>query len=225
MARKSFGIRHLKTAPPDEQTTSKYLLVWHGQELFRSSEEFPRVTSEHLFGDDSPLQLEIGCGTGDFLCSLAGQEPSTNFVGLDISLKSLYAAVETARSLSLDNIRFIKAPAQLVYPLFAPGSLRAVYLHYPDPCLRPKFRPRRIFNRVFLDHVYLALEDGGKLSVMTDVPELFMGMLALIEQDARFEKTHAERYLSGFDADGRSRYQVIWERHGRQPLRFEVRKR
>src|SRR5437773_10446225 len=108
MTRKSFGIRHLKAAPPDEQTACKYLFDWHGSELFNAWERFPRLDSAHLFGNERPLELEIGCGTGDFLCSLAVQEPAANFVGLDISLKSLFAAVERARLLSLDNIRVMK---------------------------------------------------------------------------------------------------------------------
>jgi tRNA (guanine-N7-)-methyltransferase len=225
MTRKSFGIRHLKALPPDEQTAARYLLAWNGGELYHERDRFPLITSAGLFGNDAPLELEIGCGTGDFICSLAAMEPATNFVGLDISLKSLYIAVEKARALSLDNIKFVKAPLQLVYPLLPPGSLQAVYLHYPDPCLRPKFRPRRIFTPTFLGEMYRVLSPGGRLSVMTDVPELFDSMLDTIEADRRFEKTHPERYLVGFDASAKSRYQAIWERHGREPVRFEVRRR
>ena len=66
---------------------------------------------------------------------------------------------------------------------------------------------------------------GGRLSVMTDHREYFLEMLELVEQDVRFEKTHAERYLLGFDAPAISRYQRLWERHGLATLRFEVRRR
>src|SRR5438128_1490010 len=104
MTRKSFALRHVKFTPPDEQTASKYLFVWHARELYHRPDQFPRIASEHLFWDERPLELEIGCGTGEFLCGLAAREPAANFVGIDISLKSLYAAVENARSLSLDNI-------------------------------------------------------------------------------------------------------------------------
>jgi tRNA (guanine-N7-)-methyltransferase len=224
MTRKSFGIRHLKAVLPDEQTAAKYLLVWSGDELYHRPERFPYITSGELFGNDAPIELEIGCGSGDFLCSLAAMEPATSFVGLDISLKSLHVAVEKARALALDNIKFIKAPVQLVYPLILPDSLQAVYLHFPDPCLRPKFRPRRIFTPDFLDEMHRVLSPQGRLSVMTDVPELFTSMLATVEADPRFEKTHPERYLTGFDRTAKSRYQAIWERHGREPMRFEVRK-
>jgi len=60
---------------------------------------------------------------------------------------------------------------------------------------------------------------------MTDHREFFLEMLELVEQDGRFEKTHVERYLSGFDAPVISRYQRLWERHGLATLRFEVRRR
>lgn len=224
MTRKSFAIRRVRLSQPDEQTAAKYLLVWPSRDLYHAPDTFPRITSEQLFRGGRPLELEIGCGTGEFLCALAAREPAATFVGIDISLKSLYAAVESARSLSLDNVKFIKAGMQYVYPLLVPDTLQAVYLHFPDPCLRPKYRKRRLFNTDFLDHMHNALVEGGRLSVITDVPILFMDMLALIEQDPRFEKTHAERYLEGFDMEMKSRYQNTWERHGRQPLRFEVRK-
>ena len=222
MTRKSFALRRVRFNPPDEQTAAKYLLVWHARDLYHAQETFPRISSEQLFGDTRPLEMEIGCGTGEYLCSLAAREAAANFLGIDISLKALYAAVENARSLPLGNIKFIKAGMQMVYPLLVPDSLRAVYLHFPDPCLRPKYRKRRIFNATFLDHIHNALVEGGRLSVMTDVPGLFMDMLALIEQDPRFEKTHAERYLEG--SDMKSRYQTTWERYNVQPLRFEVTK-
>ncbi len=225
MTRKSFAIRHLKFSPPDEDTARKYLLQWQTGDLYHSPEAFPRLDSSSIFSNTQPLELEIGCGTGEFLCALATGEPETNFIGLDISLKSLFIAVEKARTLSLDNTRFIKAAVQFAYPLLVPGSLRAVYMHFPDPCLRPKYRKKRIFNRAFLDHVYIALADGGRLSVMTDLPELFESMLALVEQDARFEKTHGERYLQGFDLGVNSRYQGVWKKHGLAPLRFIVRKK
>lgn len=225
MARRSFAIRHLKFAPPDEETAGKYLLVWHTGELHHNLPDFPSINSQSFFGNEHPLEIEVGCGTGEFLCTLAAANPEANFIGFDISLKALYIAVHNARALRLENIRFVKAAIQFVYPLLAPESLSAIYLHFPDPCLHPKYRKRRIFNASFLDHAHRALVEGGRISVMTDVPVLFDLMLEVVEGDSRFAKTHLERYLVGFDAEVKSRYQAIWERHGTSPLRFEVSRR
>ena len=222
--RKSFLLRHVRIEPPDEATAARYLRVWNSGDLWHRPATFPTFTSEQLFKNDRPLQLEIGCSTGEYLCSLAKTNPEHNFVGVEINLKSLHVAVANAASMGLDNILFIKAPVQSLYPLMPPDSLRAVYMHFPDPYLHPKYRPRRLFTQEFLDTMHHALIPGGKISIVTDKEELFRDMLALIEKDMRFEKTHTERYLTGFDPEVKSRYQTYWERHGLQVYRFEVAK-
>lgn len=223
MTRKSFLMRFVKSAPPDDQTLQKYLLHWHSKDLYENSQSFPILDSRHLFGNDQPLRLEIGCSTGEYICSLAAKDPTTNFLGVEINLKSLYVAVRHAADLSLDNIRFIKAPFQHLYPLLAPESLQAVYLHFPDPSLRPKQRKRQILNTNLLDAIHAALVPGGTWSIVTDNQELFIStILPLIEGDSRFKKTHPERYLTGFEPEVKSRYQLYWEKLGATIYRLVV---
>ena len=74
--------------------------------------------------------------------------------------------------------------------------------------------------------IHGALESDGRLHVVTDHRELFLEeMLPLVEEDERWEKTHEERYLLGYDPPVKSRYQLMWEKHGVLPLRFELKKR
>jgi len=222
--RKSFLVRHRRPSPPDERTATRYLLHWHTGDLYHAPETFPRLTSQHLFGNTLPMELEIGCGTGEYLCSLAQRNADTNYVGLDINLKSLFVAVETARSLSLDNIRFIKAPVQFVYPLLEHNSLRVVYLHFPDPLLKPKYRKRQILTGEFLHNIHRALAPGGRFSIVTDNKELFDNILALMHGDTRFERVHTEPYAIGFQPGVKSRYQLYWESHNLPILRLELAK-
>lgn len=214
----------MQTSAPDEQTAQKYLLTLLGRQLFHEPEVFPAISSVDLFENGLPLELEIGCGTGEFLCSLAKQHPTTNFVGVDLQTKSLHRAIETASPLSLDNIKFLRADFILFDPLLIPESLHTVYLHFPDPHVQPKHHKRRIFSKRFLDQMQRALVPGGRLSVMTDHEAYFLEMLRLAEHDARFEKTHKDRYLVGFEPNVKSRYQRIWEGYGLPTLRFELRK-
>ena len=200
----------------------RYLLHWHTGDLYHRAESFPKLTSEGLFSDDRPLELEIGCGTGEYLCALAAANPTRNYVGLDTSLKSLYAAVHEAAERGLTNIRFVRASAQYIYPLLEDDSLGAVYVHFPEPILHPKFRKRRIFNPPFLQEIARALAPGGILSIVTDSEELFRSILDQVERQSALHRTHEERYLLGFDPPVKSRYQQYWEGHGAKIYRLEL---
>jgi tRNA (guanine-N7-)-methyltransferase len=207
---------------PEERTAAKYVLELPGDRLYREPQVFPKIDPVSLFGNGKPMELEVGCGDGRFLCSLAQENRETNFVGVEVKQKSVHEAVARAASSGLGNVLFLRANFRLLYPLLVPGSLRAVYLHFPDPNTRPKFRGRRIFTGRFLDEMHAATTPTGKLSVMTDHEGTLMEMLELAEGDSRWEKTHVERYLEGFEAERRSRYQRLWEGHGLPTLRFEL---
>lgn len=214
-----------KVAIPDNETIATYLSSMPGKDLHAHPERFPQIASSSLFGNQRPIELEIGCGSGEFLCSLAQQDPEANFVGVELRRKSLHAAINLASAMSLENILFVSADARLLHPLLITDSLRAVYLHFPDPVMRPKFHNRRIFTERFLDSMHEALTACGRLSVMTDHPGYFEEMLLLVEGDHRWCKTHRARFLTGFDVETKSRFQRIWESHGKTTLRFEVMKR
>lgn len=214
-----------RVAVPDAKTLATYLLVLPGKELYWHPDTLPRISSCSLFDNERAIELEIGCGSGDYLCSLAHRNPEVNFVGVDLRRKSLYEAVTQASAMGLENILFMQADARLLRPLLVTDSLRAVYLHFPDPITRPKFHNRRLLTDDFLDAVHRALKDIGKLSVISDHRPYFDEMLQVVERDDRWHRTHEERFLEGFDVETRSRFQRIWEGHGLTTLRFEVQKR
>ncbi len=214
----------LKTKAPSPELAQKYFRHWSQGELYQHPEHFPRLASPAFFGNECPLDLEIGCGTGEFLCWLAAQEPEVNFVGVDVFAKALYKGVEEASEMGLENIMFIRAPIQFVYPVLPDNAIRTIYMHYPDPHLRARGQ-HKIFNSPFLDEVHRVLEPGGTLSLVTDHEALFFEeILPMVEADRRFTPLHEERYLVGYEVALKSRYQKMWEKHEVPPLRLEVKK-
>ncbi len=221
MTRRKLG--RMKVGEPDAATADKYFRRVSGWDIHNDPESLPRFTSPFLFGDDKPLEMEVGCGSGEFLCSLAEKNPGTNFVGIDIHLKSLYKGIEKALEESLGNIKFVSVDFRQAYPLFAPDSLDAIYLHFPDPGMKARDKKRRIFGGRFLDEMSRAVIPTGKMSLVTDDEDYFEQMLGLIERDTRWLRTHDEPYLVGFEPEVKSRFQALWERRGRKVYRFELR--
>lgn len=217
--------RRIQTPILSEAGQHRYLRVFPADVLYRAPHLFPRLDSRSLFNSDAPMEMEVGCGTGEFLCALAARHPAVNYVGVEISPKALQYAAQTAAELALNNLLFLCADFRLASPLLAPGSLRALYLHFPDPHMQPRYRKHRLFNAHFLDAVHHALEPNGLLSVMTDVEAFFREMLEIAEADPRFRKRHTQRFLTGWDFPVASRFQQTWQSKGLPILRFELLKR
>ncbi|HEY3450595.1 MAG TPA: methyltransferase domain-containing protein [Myxococcales bacterium] len=215
--------RKIKRVPPSPEAMERYVRLWVQEDLHFRPESFPRITSRDLFGEDAPLELEVGCGTGEFLCSLAAERPGVRFVGVDPVTKVLYFAARLAEERTLANLRLVRATVLPIYPLLVPDSISAVYVHFPDPFVRARGE-HKVLNARFFKAVQQALLPGGTLSVVSDKPELFEQALRLVEKQPGLVKTHAERHLVGFEPATKSRYQKKWERYSLPALRFEVRK-
>lgn len=217
-------ISRVKLIPPTPAVAGKYLREWSNKELYHQPETFPKLSRQNLFGQAGSLELEIGCGTGEFLNATAQAYPEQFYVGIDISRRAIYHAINQAASKKLDNILFIKADAKLIYPLLSTQSLNTVYLNFPDPNYGNRNLKHRIFTPNFLDSVHPALVQAGKIVVVTDQHPFLLDMLEIAELDSRFAKTHSERYLQTFSPVKKSRFQTVWERLERPVFRFELKK-
>lgn len=213
--------RRIKVKPPPEAVKNRYLRVWSNADLYHHSEAFPRLNSCDLYNNDRAMGLEVGCGTGDFICALAALRPEINFIAVEIVLKPLYRAVQQAAGLELENVLFIKADVKRLYPLLTPESLQIVYLHFPVPGKKKK---HSIFEPAFLNNIHHALAPGGRISVRTDKKSLFDEMFILAESDPRYRMVTRGNWGSLGESTLSSPTQTVWEQRGKKTLAFELEK-
>ncbi len=217
-------IGRIQLRPLSEQEQAAYFHHWSGKDLNERPGDFPKLSSAQLFGNDAPLEIEIGPGSGEYLLWLAEQDAQTNFLGIEVSGRgALYAASQAAER-GVQNLRIIRADFKLLYPLMEAESWQRVYLHFPDPVHKARDERRRIFDKGFLDKMNHVLVAGGEVSVVSDKTDFFLEMLELAEGDPRFRKTHAERYLESFEPPVKSRFHRSWEIKGIFPKRFIIAK-
>jgi tRNA (guanine-N7-)-methyltransferase len=217
-------ISRIKLIPPSPEAASKYLLEWDNRALYHSPDQYPLLTGENLFATPAPMTLEVGCGTGEFLIELAGRYPEQRYVGVEISRRAIYHAVNLAEKSNLDNIKFIKADIRLLYPLMWPKTWEMIHLNYPDPNYSAGRRKHRIFSPEFLDACHISLTGAGKISIVTDQEPFLLDMLETAEEDPRFVKTHSERFQKSFPSKEKTRFQKAWERVNRSVFHFELQK-
>lgn len=214
-------ISRVKLIPPSKQNAEKYLLEWENWALHHTPEVFPQLTAKNLFDQERLFSLDIGCGTGEYINALAAATPERLFIGVEISRRAIYYAVNQAAERGLENVRFIKADFRLLYPLFSPNTLEEVYLIFPDPNYGGrKNRKNRIFSPRFLDLMASSLTPHSAIRVVTDQEPFLYDMLEIAEADPRFEKPHEERFLQGFTPPEKTRFQMAWEKYNRPVFRF-----
>lgn len=170
-----------------------------------------------IFGNDNPIVLEIGSGTGDFVAKLAADRPDRNFIAIDYYNKGCYKTCRRLERHGLANVRVLREEArQFITERIPFGSLAAVHINCPDPWPKKRHRKRRLVNREFLAFLLPYLAPGGDFFFATDFDDYgldvaeFMpgvaGMTNMLAPDPfryDLEGYHRSRYMEKFMAQGK----------------------
>ncbi len=137
-----------------------------------------------VFGNDHPVELEIGCGKGKFLITLADLNPERNFVGIEQFDSVLMRALQRldAREEALPNLRFLRMNAERIDAMFAPGEVARIYLNFSDPWPKERHAKRRLTSTRYLARYDRILIPGGTIEFKTDNRDLFRFSLEEAEE-------------------------------------------
>ena len=119
------------------------------------------------------LALEIGCGKGRFVTTLAQRFPDTLHVALEREASALLLTAEKAADLVLDNLRVSVFDATDLDSLFAEGEVDRLYLNFSDPWPKKRYAKRRLTHRSFLAMYRRILAPDGRIFFKTDNADLF----------------------------------------------------
>ena len=130
------------------------------------------------FQNERPLHIEIGMGKGQFLLTLAAENPQINYVGIERYSSVLLRAVEKFQELEAEgkapaNIRFICMDANDLPTVFAPAEVSRIYLNFSDPWPKDRHAKRRLTSHEFLARYEKILKKDGTLEFKTDNKDLF----------------------------------------------------
>ncbi|MEX0704554.1 MAG: tRNA (guanosine(46)-N7)-methyltransferase TrmB [Planctomycetales bacterium] len=141
-----------------------------------------------LFGNDRPVELDVGCGRGLFLVNAAVEHPEVNYLGIELDYREGRHSAKKLQKRRLPNARVWGGDANAALDdHIAPASVAAVHVYFPDPWWKRRHRRRRLFTDVFVERIACVLKPGGIVHVWTDVGEYFEVMRALMDHSERFE--------------------------------------
>ena len=133
-----------------------------------------KVNWQQLFGNDHPVELEIGTGKGTFLINAARASPQTNYLGIEWANKYYKYAADRARRWNLLNIRMLRCDARDFVISHLPAcSIQTLHVYFPDPWPKKRHHKRRLFTSQFVSAAADSLIPDGQIHVVTDVKDYF----------------------------------------------------
>lgn len=124
-----------------------------------------------VFGNDSPITLELGCGRGEYAVGLARRFPEHSFIGVDIKGARMWTGATEALKEGIGNVAFLRTEIEQIDRIFAPSEVDEIWLTFSDPQM--KRAQKRMTSTYFLARYRRILRDGGVIRVKTDSNFLF----------------------------------------------------
>src|SRR6478609_7727027 len=105
-----------------------------------------------IFGREAPIHVDLGCGDGSFLASLASDNPGGNFLGIERLLGRVRTACRKVERAGLANARVLRFEISYAVQYLVPAnSITTFHLMFPDPWPKRRHASRRVISESLLD--------------------------------------------------------------------------
>ncbi|MBO6301501.1 MAG: tRNA (guanosine(46)-N7)-methyltransferase TrmB [Ruminiclostridium sp.] len=160
-----------------------------------------RRSSADIFGNEKPLHLEIGCGKGKFINTLAGLHPDINYIAVEQTPNVIVSAMEQTISEGHDNLRYFMGNAGYLRNVLADNSTELIYLNFSCPYPKARYTKHRLTSERFLPIYREILINDGRILQKTDNEEFFDYSLGTLKEFG-FDITYVTRDLHNSDVKG-----------------------
>lgn len=127
-----------------------------------------------LFGNDHPLEMEIGTGKGTFLTEQAKAHPENNYFGVEYARWFWRYASDRLRRNNCQNAHTVRAEAMYFVREHLPSEcIDVLHIYFPDPWPKKRHHKRRLIQEPFMKEVMRILKPGGRLQIVTDHADYF----------------------------------------------------
>lgn len=153
------------------------------------------------FKNNNPIYLELGCGRGRFVSTIAEQNPNINFVAIDLKDEVLIYALRKVKEKELSNVRITPLEIAFITEIFDKDEISRIYINFCNPWPKKSHNKRRLTHTGFLNKYKTFLKPGSEIYFKTDNEELFEASQEYFKE-AGFEITYLTYDLHNSDFQG-----------------------
>ena len=168
-------IRYKKWARPELEASSFYV---------DNPEKLRGKWKSFFKNPDLPLNLELGCGKGNFVAELASSNSDTNYIAIDLVDAMLGLAkrnvenIYKEKNIEPNNIVLTRFDIDRILLILAPEDrVDRIYINFCNPWPKGKHRKKRLTHTRQLEKYKQFLKEGGQIYFKTDDEDLFNSSL------------------------------------------------
>ena len=142
-----------------------------------------------LYKNNNPLHLELGCGKGNFISTLAVKHKDINYIAIDLVdamlgiAKRNIEAVYNENNEEIDNVYITRYDIERILNIFnKQDKIERIYINFCNPWPRGKHHKKRLTHSRQLEKYREFLVENGEIFFKTDDDQLFTDSLAYFEK-------------------------------------------
>jgi tRNA (guanine-N7-)-methyltransferase len=142
---------------------------------------------------ETPIELEIGFGKGQFILDRALGDKASRFIGVETRKKWVDLVMSRAAKRGLKNVSLWHGDIRTLLPrIKEDGCLKRVFINFPDPWWKLRHMKRMVVTEDLVLQIARLLEDGGELFIQTDVDDRAVTYYKILSAESAFKPREGE---------------------------------
>ena len=173
-------IRYKKWARPELEACSFYI---------DNPEQIRGIWKSLFKNPDLPLNLELGCGKGQFISKLASENLDRNYIAIDLVDAMLGLAkrnveqIYKEKNIKPENVILTRFDIdRILLILSEEDKIDRIYINFCNPWPKGKHRKKRLTHTRQLEKYKTFLKPNGEIYFKTDDDDLFASSLNYFEE-------------------------------------------
>lgn len=178
-------------------------------EIFLLNDQYAVLSDLMKLPGNVPVELDLGCGSGDFAVAIAEKHPERLVFAADIMLNRMRKVVSKCRRAGVSNVRFFRVEARHLLTIILPDAcLDRLHIICPDPWPKNRHKGHRLISSDIMAQIFRVLKPGGIFHFATDDAAYREAAEKNILESGLFER--AEDSVLADVADIRTEFERQW---------------